>query len=128
MSRRSGSEAPKGGHSFRPSMGDKHCSNEGKLMEKNPHAPPATKGLGGDKGSTINGLGSRNTEDETNGSIPGNQKPGNIHEKQKDSGIRLNTGSIFPFQGKENLIKPTTQKESGEDMMWEIETQQREEP
>lgn len=107
---RSGSEAQKGGHSVGPIMGDKHGGNEGKLTEKNPHAPPVIGGLGGDEGSMVNGLGSKNTEDGTNGSDPRNQVSGNNHDKGNDSGIRQNTWSIFPFKGKKNLIEPTNQK------------------
>ena len=94
---RSGSEAPKGGQSFGPSMGDKQCGNEGKLMEKIPHSPLATVGMGGDVGSMINSLESRHIEDETSESDSVNQTPGNIHEKGMDSGIGVNTGSISPF-------------------------------
>ena len=97
MTRGSGSEAPKGGQSFGPSMGDKQCGNEGKLMEKIPHSPLATVGMGGDVGSMINSLESRHIEDETSESDSVNQTPGNIHEKGMDSGIGVNTGSISPF-------------------------------
>ena len=84
-------------------------------------------GVEGVKGSKVKGLGSRNKEDKTNGHDSGNHAPGNIHENEMDSGLGLNTGSIFPFQGKESLTKPTTQNEVGDDLKWEKGIQQKEE-
>ena len=100
VSRRSRSEAPKGGLSFGLSRGEKQSGDEERLLEKDSHVPPMTEGLGGGEGSTLHNLGSRNTENETNGADSRNQTLGNIHERGLDSGIRLNTGSFLSKERK----------------------------
>ena len=76
----------------------------------------------------MNGLGNKNKTDGTKGHDARNQAPGCIHENSMDSGFGLNNGSIFPFQGKESLTKPTTQNEDVDDLTWGKGTQQKEEP
>nr|POF03670.1 hypothetical protein CFP56_34427 [Quercus suber] len=111
-----------------PFMGVTHGGNEGKSSEKPSHAPLAAMGVEGVEGSTLIGLVKRNKEDETKGHNSGSQALGCNHENGMDSGLGLNKGSIFPFQGKESLTKPTTQKEDGDVSMREKGNQQKEEP
>ena len=71
----------------------------------------------------LHNIGERYTENETNGANSNYQTPGNYHERRMDRSIETNMGSIFPLQGKENLNEPITQKDMGEEMLWETMTQ-----
>ena len=95
--RRFGGEAPKGGQSFWPSMGDKQGGSDGKLSGKLSHAPPVAVGVDVVEGSALNGLGNRDKEDRTKVHDARDQAPGCIHENGMDSGFGLNKGSIIPF-------------------------------
>ena len=95
--RRFGGEAPKGGQSFWPSMGDKQGGSDGKLSGKPSHAPPVAVGVDVVEGSALNGLGNRDKEDRTKVHDARDQAPGCIHENGMDSGFGLNKGSIIPF-------------------------------
>ena len=123
-----GGETPKGGQSFGLSMGDKQGRNDGKISEKLSHAPPVVVRVDGMVGSTMNDLGNRNKQDGTKGHDARNQAPGCIHDNGMDIDFRLNNGSIFPFQGKESLTKPTTQNEDVDDLTRGKGTQQKEKP
>lgn len=101
--RRSGSEVIKGGLNDEVNNKGKPASNEGRTPERENHAPPARKAMGADEGSTLQNIGERYRENETNGANFNYQTPGNHHERRMDESIETNTGSIFPFQGKENL-------------------------
>lgn len=101
--RRSGTEVIKGGLNDEVNNKGKPASNEGRTPERENHAPPARKAMGADEGSTLQNIGERYRENETNGANFNYQTPGNHHERRMDESIETNTGSIFPFQGKENL-------------------------
>ena len=93
--------------------------------ERETYAPPVGEGLGADEGSTLQNIEERYIENETNGADFTYQTPGNHHERRMDRSIETNTGRIFPLPGKENLNKPITQKNMGEEMLWEIMTKRK---
>ena len=96
-------------------------------MAREKHAPPASEGLSADEGSTLQNIGERYTENETNGADNNYQTPGNHHERRMDRSIEENTGSIFPLPGKETLNEPITKKNKRVEMPWEIMTQHKSE-
>ena len=72
-------------------------------MAREKYAPPASEGLSADEVSTLQNIGERYTENETNGADSNYQTQGNHHERRMDRSIEENTGSIFPLPSKENL-------------------------
>ena len=72
-------------------------------------------------------IGERYTENKTNGANNNYKTPGNHHKRRMDRSIEENTGSIFPLPSKEILNEPITKKNTGEEMLWEIMTQQKSE-
>jgi len=122
-----GSEGTKGGLNNGVNSKGKPTSSEGRILVKENYVPPTSKGLGADEGSTLQNIRERYTKNETNEADVNYQTPGNHHERRMDRSIETNTGSIFPLQGKETLNDPITQKNTGEEMLWEIMTQQKSE-